>query len=124
LPREYFRNKVSIITAGNYVNPLDAFKSFVEFYLKIGAAMAFNTMADAARMIPTSGVPTIEVAIREFQLNFPAQWALRADREHLAGVWPSSMGIVRRQLSVDQDRSRTPAMARTRWSSGPTALNE
>jgi hypothetical protein len=46
--------------AANYVNPFDAFKNFVEFYPKLGAAMAFGTMAAAARMIPTSGAPIIK----------------------------------------------------------------
>ena len=35
--------------------PFEAFKSFVEFYPKLGATIAFGTMAAAARMIPTSG---------------------------------------------------------------------
>jgi hypothetical protein len=48
------KNKVSVMTA-NHVTPFDAFKSFVEFYPKLGATIAFGTMAAAARMIPTSG---------------------------------------------------------------------
>ena len=32
--------------------------SFVEFYPKLGATIAFGTMAAAARMIPTSGAAT------------------------------------------------------------------
>jgi hypothetical protein len=43
----------------NHVTPFEAFKSFVEFYPKLGATIAFGTMAGtmaaAARMIPTSG---------------------------------------------------------------------
>jgi len=39
----------------NYVTPFRVFKSFVEFYPKLGAMIAFGTMAAAARMIPTSG---------------------------------------------------------------------
>ena len=39
----------------NYVTPFRVFKSFVEFYPKWGATIAFSTMAAAARMIPTSG---------------------------------------------------------------------
>ena len=39
----------------NRVNTFEAFKSFVEFYPKLGATIAFGTMAAAARMIPTSG---------------------------------------------------------------------
>jgi hypothetical protein len=39
----------------NHVTPFGAFKSFVEFYPKLGATIAFGTMAAAARMIPTSG---------------------------------------------------------------------
>jgi len=39
----------------NHVTPFEAFKSFVEFYPKLGATIAFGTMAAAARMIPTSG---------------------------------------------------------------------
>ena len=39
----------------NYVIPFRVFKSFVEFYPKLGAMIAFGTMAAAARMIPTSG---------------------------------------------------------------------
>jgi hypothetical protein len=39
----------------NRVNPFEAFKSLVEFYPKLGATIAFGTMAAAARMIPTSG---------------------------------------------------------------------
>ena len=35
--------------------PFEAFKSFIEFYPKLGATIAFGTMAAAARMIPTSG---------------------------------------------------------------------
>ena len=42
----------------NRVTPFDAFKSFVEFYPKLGATIALGTMAAAARMIPTSGVAT------------------------------------------------------------------
>ena len=38
----------------NYVNPFEVFRSFVEFYPKLGATIAFGTMATAARMIPTS----------------------------------------------------------------------
>ena len=38
----------------NYVTPFEVFKSFVEFYPKLGATIAFGTMATAARMIPTS----------------------------------------------------------------------
>jgi hypothetical protein len=45
---------VSVMTA-NHVTPFEAFKSFVEFYPKLGATIAFGTMAAAARMIPTSG---------------------------------------------------------------------
>jgi hypothetical protein len=41
--------------AANHVTPFEAFKSFVEFYPKLGATIAFGTMAAAARMIPTSG---------------------------------------------------------------------
>jgi hypothetical protein len=48
------KNKVSVMTA-NRVTPFEAFKSFVEFYPKLGATIAFGTMAAAARMIPTSG---------------------------------------------------------------------
>lgn len=52
------KNKVSVMTA-NHVTPFEAFKSFVEFYPKLGATIAFGTMAGAmaaaARMIPTSG---------------------------------------------------------------------
>ena len=49
------KNKVSVMTA-NHVTPFEAFKSFVEFYPKLGATIAFGTMAAAARMIiPTSG---------------------------------------------------------------------
>lgn len=40
----------------NYVTPFEVFKSFVEFYPKLGATIALGTMAAAARMIPTSGV--------------------------------------------------------------------
>ena len=47
------KNKVSVMTA-NYVTPFRVFKSFVEFYPKLGATIAFGTMAAAARMIPTS----------------------------------------------------------------------
>ena len=38
-----------------YVTPFGVFKSFVEFYPKLGATIAFGAMAAAARMIPTSG---------------------------------------------------------------------
>jgi hypothetical protein len=48
------KNKVSVMTA-NRVTAFEAFKSFVEFYPKLGATIAFGTMAAAARMIPTSG---------------------------------------------------------------------
>jgi hypothetical protein len=48
------KNKVSVMTA-NRVTPFEAFKSFVEFYPKLGATIALGTMAAAARMIPTSG---------------------------------------------------------------------
>jgi hypothetical protein len=52
------KNKVSVMTA-NHVTPFEAFKSFVEFYPKLGATIAFGTMAGTmaavARMIPTSG---------------------------------------------------------------------
>jgi hypothetical protein len=52
------KNKVSVMTA-NHVTPFEAFKSFVEFYPKLGATIAFGTiagtMAAAARMIPTIG---------------------------------------------------------------------
>ena len=37
----------------NYVTPFRVFKSFVEFYPKLGATIAFSTMAAAARTIPT-----------------------------------------------------------------------
>jgi hypothetical protein len=47
------KNKVCVMTA-NHVTPFEAFKSFVEFYPKLGATIAFGTMAAAARMIPTS----------------------------------------------------------------------
>ena len=39
----------------NHVTPFEAFKSLIEFYPKLGATIAFGTMAAAARMIPTSG---------------------------------------------------------------------
>ena len=48
------KNKVSVMSA-NRVTPFEVFKSFVEFYPKLGATIAFGTMAAAARMIPTSG---------------------------------------------------------------------
>jgi hypothetical protein len=51
------KNKVSVMTA-NHVTPFEAFKSFVEFYPKLGATIAFGTMAAAARMIPTGGAAT------------------------------------------------------------------
>jgi hypothetical protein len=38
----------------SYVAPFRVFKSFVEFYPKLGTAIAFSTMAAAARMIPTA----------------------------------------------------------------------
>jgi hypothetical protein len=38
----------------NPVTAFEVFKSFVEFYPKLGATIAFGTMAAAARMIPTS----------------------------------------------------------------------
>ena len=38
-----------------HVTPFEVFKSFVEFYPKLGATIAFGTMAAAVRMIPTSG---------------------------------------------------------------------
>jgi hypothetical protein len=37
----------------SYVTPFRAFKKFVEFYPKLGAAIAFSAMDTAARMIPT-----------------------------------------------------------------------
>jgi hypothetical protein len=40
---------------GNHVTPFEVFKSFVEFYPKLGARIALGAMAAAARMIPTSG---------------------------------------------------------------------
>jgi len=39
----------------NRVTPFEAFKSFVEFYPKLGATIAFGTMAAVARMIPAGG---------------------------------------------------------------------
>ena len=39
----------------NNVTPFEAFKSFVEFYPRVGAIIVFGAMAAAARMIPTSG---------------------------------------------------------------------
>jgi hypothetical protein len=39
----------------SYVTPFRVLKSFVEFYPKLGAAIAFSTMETAARMIPTAG---------------------------------------------------------------------
>ena len=48
------KNKVSVMTA-NRVTPFEAFMSFVEFYPKLSATIAFGTMDAAARMIPTSG---------------------------------------------------------------------
>lgn len=45
---------VSAMTA-NHVTPFEVFKSFVEFYPKLGATIALGTMAAAARMIPTNG---------------------------------------------------------------------
>ena len=48
------QNKVCVMAA-NRVTPFEAFMSFVEFYPKLGATIAFGTMAAAARMIPTSG---------------------------------------------------------------------
>ena len=48
------KNKVSFMTA-NHVTQFEAFKSFVEFYPKLGATIAFGAMVAAARMIPTSG---------------------------------------------------------------------
>jgi hypothetical protein len=41
--------------AGNHVTPFEVFKSFVEFYPRLGATIALGAMAAAARMIPTSG---------------------------------------------------------------------
>ncbi len=38
----------------SYVAPFRMFKSFVEFYPKLGTEIAFSTMAAAARMIPTA----------------------------------------------------------------------
>ena len=38
-----------------HVTSFEVFKSFVEFYSKLGATIAFGTMAAAVRMIPTSG---------------------------------------------------------------------
>jgi hypothetical protein len=35
-----------------HVTPFEMFKSLVEFYPKLGASIAFETMAAAARMIP------------------------------------------------------------------------
>ena len=54
LPSRDLKNKVSVMTA-NYVTPFEMFKSMVEFYPKLGATIAFGTMAAAARMISTSG---------------------------------------------------------------------
>ena len=48
------QKKVFVMTA-NHVTPFEAFMSFVEFYPKLSATIAFGTMAAAARMIPTSG---------------------------------------------------------------------
>ena len=45
----------------NRVTPFEVFKSFVEFYPKLGATIAFGTMAAAARMIPISGAAVSEV---------------------------------------------------------------
>ena len=47
------KNKASVMTA-NRVNPFEVFKSFIEFYPKLGATVAFGTMVAAARMIPSS----------------------------------------------------------------------
>ena len=47
------KNKVPVMTA-NPVNPFEVFKSFVEFYPKLGATIALGAMAAAAKMIPTS----------------------------------------------------------------------
>ena len=41
--------------SANRVTLFEAFKSFVEFYPKLGATIAFGTMAVGAKMIPTSG---------------------------------------------------------------------
>jgi hypothetical protein len=49
------KNKAFVFMAGNHVTPFEVFKSFVEFYPKLGATIAFGAMAAAARMIPTSG---------------------------------------------------------------------
>jgi hypothetical protein len=57
------KNKVSVMTA-NRVTAFEAFKSFVEFYPKLGATIALGTMAAAARMIPTNGA-TISDAPQE-----------------------------------------------------------
>jgi hypothetical protein len=45
---------VSVMTS-NHVTPFEVFKSFVEFYPKLGATIALGTIAAAARMIPTNG---------------------------------------------------------------------
>jgi hypothetical protein len=53
-PSGVSKTKVSVMTA-NHVTPFETFKSFVEFYPKLSATIAFGAMAAAARMIPTSG---------------------------------------------------------------------
>jgi hypothetical protein len=46
--------KVSFMTA-NRMTPFEAFRSFIEFYPRLSATIAFGTMAAAAKMIPSSG---------------------------------------------------------------------
>jgi hypothetical protein len=48
----------------SYITPFRMFKSFLEFYAKLSAAIAFSTIDAAARMIPTAAVraPSTESA--------------------------------------------------------------
>jgi hypothetical protein len=54
--------KESIVMDMNRVTPFEAFRSFIEFYPRLGATIAFGTMAVAAKMIPTSGAAKSEAA--------------------------------------------------------------
>jgi hypothetical protein len=54
-------DKVCSMTADR-VTPFEAFRSLVEFYPRLGATIAFGTMASAAKMIPTIGVASREAA--------------------------------------------------------------
>jgi hypothetical protein len=88
----------------NYMSPFEAIKSFVEFYPKLGATIAFGTMAAAARMLPTSGVAISDAP----QIaNGPELASPVAKNPEL--VSPANISSLQKQSTAHKTRKRSTA---------------